>query len=167
MTYRTPLAIALTALAVAGCGGDDEPSTAPEPAAAEPASAEAPYGTYTRTMTTVDLERTAAKRPDYGPGQGQPPKGEYRLTIAKGADGDELKVTDPGGFTVAMRLEAEEGLLDLVDYVDLDAGTFCGPEVPIEGSYRFELEGDTLTLEPSPPDDCADRDAIVTGDWQG
>jgi hypothetical protein len=166
MTYRTPLAIALTTLAVAGCGGDDETSTTPEPAAtAEPASAEAPYGTYTRTMTAADLKRT--ERPDYGPGQGSPPKGDYRLTVAKGPDGDQLKVTDPAGFTVAMNLEAQEGLLNLVDYVDIEAGTFCGPEVPIDGAYRYELEGDSLTLEPSPPDPCGDRDAILTGDWKG
>jgi hypothetical protein len=167
MTNRPILALALTSLAIAGCGGDDESSNTPVAAAADPVSASAPYGTYTRTMTAADLKRTAAERPDYGPHQGPPPKGEYRLTIAKGADGDELRVTDPGGFTVTMHVEAEAGLLNLVDYVDLDAGTFCGPDVPIEGSYRAEPDGGTLALAPSPPDPCADRDSILTGDWKG
>lgn len=163
MTYRTPLAIALLTLALAGCGDDD--NDPPAVAAATPVAAEAPYGTYTRTVTAADLKRTADERPDYGPGQGPPPKGEHRLTLAKGANGDELRSTGPDGFAITMYLEAEEGLLELPDYVDVNDGTFCGPEVPIEASYRYQLDGDTLTLEPSPPDACADRDAVLTGTW--
>ena len=166
MNTRTALPLVLTALAlVPGCGDDDAAPAAPA-AAAKQDSAQAPYGTYTREMTKADLRRTDDKRPEYGPGQGPPPPGKYRLTVAQGPGGDVLKVGDPGGFVVAMNLEAGDGLLELPSYVDLDKGTFCGPEAPIEASYRFETDGDALQLEASPPDGCADRDSILTGTWQ-
>jgi len=45
-----------------------------------------------------------------------------------------------------------------------DAGGFCeAPEAPAR--YSWSLSGSRLTLRPASPDDCANRDAVLTGTW--
>ena len=167
-TSTTLLLVSALALTAAGCGDDKKTEAqAPPPptAAATQDAAAAPYGTYTRQMTKADLDRTDAVRQaaqqERGPHQELPPTGDYRLVIAKGDAGDVIKVTDPTDFTTDMYLETESGVLNLDDYVDPTKGAFCGPEVAVQASYRFELSGDSLQIEASPPDECADRDSML------
>lgn len=165
-TILAPLAA--LALALGACGGDDAPSAA-EPAAATPATS-MPYGTYTRTVTKADLDRTTQTRragtQEAGTNLELPLLGEYRLVISESKAGDVVDNIGPDDFSVKMYAEAEDGLLRLDAYVDPNQGAFCGPEVDIEASYRFEVEGEALSIEASPPDPCADRDSLLSGTWE-
>jgi hypothetical protein len=172
MTNR-PLYLMLTAaLAVtgAGCGSDDDDkapgATKPSTTTSASAPATAPYGTYVRTVTKADLQRTAKLRDTYGPGQELPPAGRYRLVIARGAGQDVLKVTDPGDFTIGMTVTAEESGLFLSEYVDPAKGSFCGPEVAAAVAFRYTASSEGIELSPESADPCADRDSILTGTWK-
>jgi hypothetical protein len=165
-TSITLLLVSALAATTAGCGGNDKQSSSP--AAAQPAAG-LPYGTYTRDVTKADLARTGdvrqAAAQEHGPNQELPLTGSYRLVIAKGETGGVVKVTDPGDFTIGMYASAKDGVLTLDDYVDPAKGAFCGPEVAIPASYRFELDGSSLQMEASPADQCADRDSMLAGTW--
>jgi hypothetical protein len=169
MTYRTHTTVMMAALALAvtACGGDDDSEPASEKPAGTTAAktSAAPYGTYVREVTKRDLARTDEARDEAGPHQQLPPAGEYRLVIAKGAGQDVLKATDPGGFTVAMDMDAADEVVELTEYVDPSKASFCGPEVPAAANYAFKAESSTLSLEPRADDPCADRDSILTGTW--
>src|SRR5512138_3839848 len=107
MRYRVPtFLVAATAIIAAGCGGssnNDKPASSGSTAAQAPADA-APYGLYVRTVTKKDIARTASSRDEHGPNQTTPLTGRYRLVIAKGANQDVIKVTDPKGFMIDMDL---------------------------------------------------------------
>lgn len=168
---RTPAFILIgsaLALGAGACGSDDKP--APSKPAATPAAATAPYGTYTRQVTKADLERTNDMRNATGQEAGShqvlPPTGQYRLVVAKSDVGDVIKVIDPGDAAIDMYVVAGEGVLNLDDYVDPSKGAFCGPEVPVRASYRFQASGEDLQIQASPADDCADRDSLLGGTWK-
>jgi hypothetical protein len=165
--YITPIIIAGSLFLAAGCGDDSDkqPQSSKPAAAAKSDASAAPYGTYVRTMTKADLARTAKLRDEAGPHQSTPPTGQWSLVIAKGAAQDVLKATDPTNFTIAMDLNAKDDALDLTSYVNPNQGSFCGPEIPSNASYKFTSDGGKLVLEPSGQDPCADRDAILTGTW--
>jgi hypothetical protein len=166
MSYRVPtFIVALSALAVGGCGGSsgsDKPATSGSTAAQAGA---APYGLYVRNVTKRDIARTAKLRDEHGPNQSTPGTGRYRLVIAKGAAQDVIKVTGPDGFTIDMDMNAVPGTLRLTSYVDPNKGAFCGPEVPAAAIYAFKTAGSSLQLQPSKDDPCADRDSLLTGTW--
>lgn len=158
--------LAVVALAVAGCGSDEAPPPATAPAAKSTAPAPSgPHGTYVRTVSEADLDRTAKLRDEHGPNQERPPEGEYRLVIAQGSGGDVIKATDPGDFTVDQTIRLTGNVVEITGYVDSARASFCGPEIAAEAQYDFELTGDRLTLEPAQDDPCADRDSILTGTW--
>lgn len=117
-------------------------------------------------MTDADLARTADTRDEHGPNQEQPPAGQYRLVIAKGASQDVLKATDPEDFTVAMDVSSDASVLRLTSYVDPSVASFCGPEIPMQASYSFQANESELVLKPRADDPCADRDSILTGTWK-
>jgi hypothetical protein len=162
---RTSVIAAAVALTVGACGSSDKP----KPAAGKPA-ASVPYGTYVRNVTKADLERTSEVRnatsQERGSHQSLPPTGEYRLVLAKSEAGDVIKVVDATDFAIPMYVEAKDGVFALDDYVDPNKGAFCGPEVAVKANYRYELDGDSLRIEASPADGCADRDSMLTGTWK-
>lgn len=168
MTTRSiPMLLASAAIIAAGCGADDEASK-PAPSASNAAAKTAtlPYGTYERRVTAADVKRTATKRDEHGPHQETPGTGRYRLVIAQGPKQDVVKAIGPDGFPIAMDAKSEpDQVLAMPSYVNPAEGAFCGPEVPASGRYRFSADGGTLTLEPSRPDQCADRDTVLTGSW--
>ena len=162
MRTTAPIILAALALAGAGCGSDDEPS---EPAEAKASGA--PYGSYTRTMTKADIERTDAIRDESGPNQAKPEPSPSRLVIAKGSGQDVLRFTsESDGFSVAMDLGVQDGELKLYSYVDPMKAAWCGPQIVEAAAYAFELAGDALVLEPAHDDGCADRDSALTGTWK-
>jgi hypothetical protein len=152
--------LAALALAAAGCGSGDSD------AASEPATAAStgPYGSYVRTVTAADVARTKATRNESGPHQHAPKPGEVRLVIAKGAEQDVLKVTGDDGFTIPMDITAADGALQLQSYPTKAA--FCGPEVAEQATYTYKATADGLVLAPAPPDQCADRDSVLSGTWK-
>jgi hypothetical protein len=166
MTRTVSTTAVLAALALAGCGGGDDK---PAPAKQDKPAASTPYGTYVRDLTTADLKRTNQARnatgQERGSDQDLPPTGTLRLVLAKSPAGDVIKLTDPTDFTVPMYVKAHDGVLSLDDYVDPSKGAFCGPEIAVQWDYRFELDGDTLHIQASPPDECADRDSMLAGTW--
>ena len=159
---RTTASLIALALVVAGCGSDDKPT----PSADAPA-ASAPYGSYTRTMTKADIERTQASRDESGPHQEKPKPSPSRLVIAKGSGQDVLRFTsESDGFSVAMDLGIEDEELKLYTYVDPMQAAWCGPQIAESAAYAFEMQGDALVLKPAHPDGCADRDSALTGTWK-
>jgi hypothetical protein len=161
-TTRPLIILAVAAFAAAGCGSDDKPSRP-----AEAKASGAPYGTYTRAVTAADIERTAKARDESGPHQTAPKPADARLTIAKGSGQDVLKVTDDrDGFTVAMDLGIDDGVLKLYSYVNPLQGAWCGPQIAEAAAYAYQMSGDALVLKPDHPDGCADRDSTLTGTWR-
>jgi hypothetical protein len=167
MSHRAPtFIIAAAALIAAGCGGssNDKPATSAGSAAATQKS-QAPYGLYVRTVTKQDVARTASFRDEHGPNQSAPLTGRYRLVIAKGANQDVIKVTDPEGFMIDQDVTVVPGTFRITSYVDPNRASFCGPEAPAQASYAFQASGSSLQLRPHPKDGCADRDSMLTGTW--
>jgi hypothetical protein len=167
MSHRVPTSIvAAAALIAAGCGSssNDKPATPTGSAAAAPKN-EAPYGLYVRTVTRRDIARTASFRDEHGPNLSPPVAGRYRLVIAKGANQDVIKVTDPTGFMVDQDLDVVPGTFRLTSYVDPNRASFCGPEAPAQANYTFHASGDSLQLRPQTKDGCADRNSMLTGTW--
>jgi hypothetical protein len=166
-THRTLAPLAALALSLAACGGDDPKPTTVKPAA-KPESA-MPYGTYTRTVTRRDIARTskmrAAAKQEGGPDQELPRAGESRLVISKSEAGDIIDSIGSDGFKIGVYASAADGVLNIEDYVDPTKGSFCGPEVPAKATYRYEVDGNRLSIEASPPDPCADRDTVLAGTW--
>ena len=161
-TTRPLITVAVAALAAGGCGSGDEPS---RPAEAKASSA--PYGSYSRTMTKADIERTDAARDESGPNQTKPKPSPSRLVIAKGSGQDVLRFTsDADGFSVAMDLGVQDDELKLYTYVDPMQAAWCGPQIAESAAYSFEMRGGALVLEPAHADPCADRDSALTGTWK-
>ncbi len=164
-------AVAAAGLGVAGCGSDDDDpvATSTQPAttsaAAAPAGAVAAElrGTYERRVTRADIARTAKIRDESGPNQHVPPPGVKRLVI----DGAKLRVEDPAPkppVVVEQSITATGDQLAIEAYIRPERGSFCGPEIPQNATYRWARDGAVLRLE-AVGDTCADRDSLLTGDW--
>jgi hypothetical protein len=169
MTKLTfPVVLAAAAIAFAGCGSDDDTSTAAsgETTASTTSGTGAPYGTYTRTMSQQDLDRTKELRDEHGPNQEAPATGPIRLVIAKGSGQDVIRAIDPKDFAIAQDVNVKGDTLELTSYVDPTQGAYCGPEVSAAATYTFTASGSTLVLKPAKADPCADRDATLTGTWR-
>lgn len=170
--FLTTTAVAVSAaLFAGGCGSDDNSGSSDDATAASTtnATASAPYGTYVRQLTKVDIERTQKLRDqagiEDGPNMSAPKPGEVRLIIAKGARGDVVKTTgEPGSPTIDMDAYFDGDAMQATNYVDVDA--FCGPAISVPATYTVTTDGDSLTLKPKTPDPCPDRDASWTGTWQ-
>ena len=169
MTKLTiPIVLAAAALAFAGCGSDVDTNTTAsgEETTTTTASSGAPYGTYTRTMSKQDLERTKELRDEHGPNQETPLTGPIRLVIAKGSAQDVIRAIDPKGFAIGQDMNVKGDTLELTSYVDPTQGAYCGPEIASAATYTFTSSGRTLVLKPATADPCADRDATLTGTWR-
>jgi hypothetical protein len=163
VTARIPAFLALAALAAgAGCGSDDDGSTATSPGAVTTSAADL-AGTYERKLTHADIDRTDALRDESAPGQGQPEPGPLKLALADGT----LTMTDVGaGVTIRQDFSAtSDGAFRIGAYQAPDQVSFCGPDVPQTAAYTWKQSGDALRLM-ADQDDCADRDSILSGRWQ-
>jgi hypothetical protein len=154
---------------LAGCGSNQHTTSPTTPAADSAATATqaAPpslLGTYERTVTRANIKRTARIRNE-GPGQNPPSPGPARLVITKTA----MTFVDPTAqppFSIEEDITATPGGRLAIDgYVHPDKGSFCGPEVPQNASYKWTRAGDVLRLK-AVTDRCADRDSILTGTWR-
>jgi hypothetical protein len=161
MTARISAVLVLAALA-AGCGSDDDGSTATSPGAATTSAADL-AGAYQRTLTHADIERTGDLRDESAPGQGKPEPGPLKLTLEDGT----LTMTDVGaGVTIRQDFSAtSDGAFRIGAYQAPDRGSFCGPDVPQTAAYRWKQSGDVLRLT-ADQDECADRDSSLSGEWQ-
>jgi hypothetical protein len=161
MIARISAAFVLAALA-AGCGSDDDGSTDAPPGAAKTSAADL-AGTYERTLTRADVERTDDLRDESAPGQGKPEPGPLKLALKDGT----LTMTDVGaGVTIRQDFSAtSDGAFRIGAYQAPDQGSFCGPDVPQTASYTWKQSGDALGLT-ADQDECADRDSSLTGEWQ-
>jgi hypothetical protein len=161
MTGRMCVLLVVAALA-AGCGSDDDGSaaTSPEPVTTSAADV---AGTYGRTLTRADIERTDDLRDESAPGQGKPEPGPLKLALDDGT----LTMTDVGaGLTIRQDFSAtSDGAFRIGAYQAPDQGSFCGPDVPQTASYTWKQSGDVLRLT-ADRDGCADRDSILSGRWQ-
>ena len=170
MTKLTfPVVLAIAAVAFAGCGSDDDTTTAASTgtaASTTTSSGGAPYGTYTRTVSQGDIDRTKELRDEHGPNQEAPATGPARLVIAKGSGQDVIRAIDPKDFAIAQDVNVKGDTLELTSYVDPTQGAYCGPEISAAAAYTFTASGSTLVLKPAKADPCADRDATLTGTWR-
>jgi hypothetical protein len=158
MTARISALLVLAALA-AGCGSDEEVP----PASRATTSAPSLAGTYERTLTEADVERTDHLRDESLPGQGKPQPGLLKLALEHGT----LTMIDAGaGVTIRQDFSAtSDGAFRIGAYQAPDQGSFCGPDVSQTASYSWKQSGDALTLK-ADQDECADRDSILSGQWQ-
>jgi len=152
----------VVAALAAGCGSDDDGSaaTSPEPVTTSAADV---AGTYGRTLTRADIERTDDLRDESAPGQGKPEPGPLKLALDNGT----LTMTDVGaGLTIRQDFSVtSDGAFRIGAYQAPDQGSFCGPDVPQTASYTWKQSGDVLRLT-ADRDGCADRDSILSGRWQ-
>lgn len=134
---RTSLALAVIAAGFgAGLATAGAPST--------------PVGSYIRTVTKADLARTNGFRHE-GPGQTLPPTGRYRLIVGA----KTFSAVDTTGFAVGQTYTATKaGAFSVKAYVDPYKGSFCGPDIPQNASYKWARSGNTLVLKPK-DDRCA------------
>jgi hypothetical protein len=158
MTERFFVFVALAAFA-AGCGSDDDAPSASQPTTSAPSLA----GTYERSLTHADVERTDHLRDESVPGQEKPQPGPLKLGLGRGT----LTMTDVGaGLTIRQDFSAtSDGAFRIGAYQAPDQGAFCGPDVSQTASYTWKQSGDVLTLK-ADQDECADRDSSLSGQWQ-
>jgi hypothetical protein len=159
MTARISAVLVLAALAT-GCGSDEDGSTSQS---AVPTSAADLAGTYERTLTSADIERTDELRDESAPGQGKPEPGPLKLALESGT----LTMTDVGAkVTIRQDFSAtSDGAFRIGAYQAPEQGSFCGPDVPQTAAYTWKRSGDVLTLK-AERDECADRDSSLSGRWQ-
>lgn len=159
MTARISAVLVLAALA-AGCGSDEDGSTSQ---GAVTTSAADLAGTYERTLTSADIERTDDLRDESAPGQGKPEPGPLELALESGT----LTMTDVGAkLTIRQDFSAtSDGAFRIGAYQAPEQGSFCGPDVPQTAAYTWKRSGDVLTLKAA-RDECADRDSSLSGRWQ-
>jgi uncharacterized protein YceK len=176
---RTPLIVLATAaMLVTGCGSSDDATTATTGAAATTAAAAAPAtaaataavpaaalpdglaGTWKRDVTAADIERNAANK-GTGPGEDPMSPATYQLAI----DPDRITAHAPDAFKIPeFAAFSQDGKLEILAYVDVKVGAYCGPDKPQNASYTWTLAGDQLTLATT-DDTCADRNSILVGSW--
>ena len=142
------LAIVASACGGGGDAGTTAASSAPPPATA--AVAEEPFGEYSREVAEDEIVAT--------PGEEPLATGRWRLTLGPSI----IQVTDASGFRIAQELSVEGDALEVERYLGGD-GIFC--EDDAASSYRWDLEGGTLTLTPE-NDDCPDRRAVLGATWE-
>lgn len=121
-------------------------------------------GTYTRSVTTTDIQRTDSLRNE--PASQVLPAGVWRLHVGRdgvflfddpqGAGGSEAFIALPNG-TLAM-----QGPVNWLEPASRQGG-FCSIERA--GSYQWAASGRTLTLT-ARSDRCADRNSMFTGTWR-
>jgi hypothetical protein len=166
--HSLPVAIAALTVVAAGCGssgqstkGGVSPASGTHPAAA-PAAPHELLGQYTRFVTKADIARTQKKRSELGPHQQKPKPAPALMTFEPAA----LTVRDPAAkFVVQLDYAATPaGGLVIRGYQHPDVGSFCGPEVPQNATYRWKVSGKKLTVR-AVADPCADRDSTLTGTW--
>ena len=158
MSERIFVFVVLAAFA-AGCGSDDETPPASQPTTSAPSLA----GTYERSLTHADIERTDHLRDESVPGQEKPQPGPLKLGLERGT----LTMTDVrAGVTIRQDFSAtSDGAFRIGAYQAPEQGAFCGPDVSQTASYTWEQSGDVLTLK-ADQDECADRDSSLSGQWQ-
>jgi hypothetical protein len=149
----------------AGCGSDDKKSDhaakASTTSTAEAALPSGLAGSYARSVTKADIERTQKERSELGPHE-QKPKPEGALLFVEPGT---LTVRNPKAtFVVQQDYSASAGKLTIRGYQHPDVGAFCGPEIPQNATYTWKSDGDKLTLRAT-ADPCADRDSTLTGVW--
>ena len=143
----------------AGCGSDDKAPPASQPTLSAPSLA----GTYERTLTHADIERTDDLRDESLPAQEKPQPGRLKLELERGT----LTMIDLGAdLTIRQDFSAtSDGAFRIGAYQAPDQGSFCGPDVSQTASYTWKQSGDVLRLK-ADQDECADRDSSLTGQWQ-
>jgi hypothetical protein len=158
MSERIFVLVVLAAFA-AGCGSDDEAPSASQSTTSAPALA----GTYERSLTHADIERTDHLRDESVPGQEKPQPGPLKLGLERGT----LTMTDVGaGVTIRQDFSAtSDGAFRIGAYQAPDQGAFCGPDVSQTASYTWKQSGEVLRLKAA-QDECADRDSSLSGRWQ-
>ncbi len=162
------LPLALASLAFAGCGSDDDAAVTTETKTTAAAAAAAPpslAGTYERTVTRADIERTARIRDESGPNQEEPEPGSVRLTITASQMTALVNLATESSFEITQNISSSAGKLRVDGYLHPERGSFCGPEIPQNASYSWSTAGDVLTLK-AVDDPCADRDSTLTGTWK-
>jgi hypothetical protein len=89
--------------------------------------------------------------------------GRLELALEEGT----LTMTDVGaGVTIRQDFSAtSDGAFRIGAYQAPEQGSFCGPEVSQTASYTWKRSGDVLALA-AEHDECADRDAILSGRWK-
>jgi hypothetical protein len=163
-------AVAGVGLALAGCGADEDNSANSDTqvggataTASAPAIPSELRGSYERRVTRDDIERTQKIRDESGHNQQKPIPGPARLVIrASSLKFIDLTVDPP--LTIEQSITATADRLSLESYIRPDKGSFCGPEIPQNASYRRARNGAVLHLT-ALRDPCADRDSSLTGAW--
>ncbi len=155
------LTAALLASGAVACGGDDEGDAQRVSAQTTPVTDEL-VGSWERTVTPADVERTAHFR-KLDPGFEATPPGPVRLVI----DQTSFALIDlKNNFTVSQRLTASpDGNFDVADYINPQQGAFCGPSIPQGAIYTWSRDGDTLDVK-ADSDSCADRVSALAGTWR-
>jgi hypothetical protein len=162
MISRISAPLVLAALA-AGCGSADSGgSTATSPGTVRTSAADL-AGTYERTLTPADIERTDERRDESAPGQAKPEPGPLKLALEDGT----LTMTDlRAEVTIRQDFSAtSDGAFRIGAYQAPEQGSFCGPDIPQTAAYTWKRSGDMLALK-AVQDNCADRDSILSGRWQ-
>jgi hypothetical protein len=161
---------AALALVAAGCGSssdaeDSGAATASTTTTAASQSSSLPAqlaGSYTRSVTEADIDRTQKKRSEAGPNQEKPKPSRVLLFLEP--TGMTAR-TPKADFVVQQDYSATDGgQLVIQGYQHPEEGAFCGPEIPQNAAYTWKVSGDKLTLHAT-KDPCADRDSTLTGVW--
>jgi hypothetical protein len=117
-------------------------------------------GSWKRTLSQADLDRTASFRVEPA-GSTPPPIGPVTLAIAKGS----FTFRDESGFAISQTTHVDgAGGFGIVSYVAPDKGSFCTADEPQNATYTWRLDGASLLLTAT-DDRCADRNSILVGRW--
>ncbi len=137
----TALVSGAAIVALAGCGGDDQP----DPAAESQATPSALIGTYTTTLGPS------------GPELEEPnPPGKWELVVTSSTEAYFQPPEGPS-FPVGNPLELSSDRI--VFAADPECPTQAG--TPGAGVYEWNLDGDTLTFT-DVEDTCRDRSFVLT-----
>jgi hypothetical protein len=152
--------LAVRAITVAGKSA----STSAQVTVPAPRKPAALAGTYTRSVTAADIQRTQSFRDE--PADQVLPAGTWRLHVRR--DG-VFFFDDPRGAGGSEAFTAlADGTLTMqgpVNWLEPHSkqGSFCGIER--DGAYRWTITARTLVLT-ARSDRCADRNSMFTGIWR-